>query len=125
MKVSDILTASTYIDVGDKVIKCTATHKSKEPFFIKYRPIHKEINKFNDITYDNNALYAVVYMIGSKVYTKIIDKAGFINDCSAEFISNNIPLSQLRTAEDVTNTLNMWSFGKSVDSFGVYKLRQD
>ena len=76
--------AKTTILIGTprKIIRC-ASYNHLEGFQIAYNlnliMISKFKKTFNGVTYNNNAIYAVIYTYSGKQTTALIHKSGFIN----------------------------------------------
>jgi hypothetical protein len=113
-----------FIVTPHKIVKCkTVSHPNllNIPVFKHYRSATKNTRRFNNIVYNNEAAYAITYVLNSEVITAIVDQSGFIGS-NFGFGFNMVPVECMKSKDDLRTCLEQTSFGKMVDRFVVDKL---
>ena len=110
-----------YIVLSHRVVKCkTVTHPRllNIPAFQHYRMAIKHTKRFNNIVYNDDAAYAITYVIGSEIKTAIVDSSGFVC-CNWNFRFNMIPPEFMGSKEEIQKYLETLQFGNFVKWFVV------
>jgi hypothetical protein len=127
--ISDIMKQNKvdiYIATSYKIFKCKRiSHPNllKIPAFKNYRSTTKSTRRFNNIVYNDRAVYAITYVINSEIITAIVDRAGLING-NFNFGFNALPTDCLINEVALKNYLEKTPFGTMVNHFIVAKLKQ-
>lgn len=113
----DFMNADIYIESGSKLIKCNS--KTNTNFSYKYVQIVKSVKKFNNIVYNDNISYILVYEMNNIQKTAFISHSGFFTK-EWDFSYNKIKsTSDTLKPEEIYLFLNQ-HFSKIIDSYLLY-----
>lgn len=110
-----------FLLLSHKVVKCKiVTHPNLMhiPAFKGYRNASKHTMQFNNIVYNEYAVYAITYSLNSEIKTAIVDCSGFIC-CNWNFPFNMFTPEAMKSKEDLKQYLDTVEFGKMTNGFTV------